>query len=91
MNMSKTKLWEWQQKASKGGQCEKCGRNLSYLTVDHIVPLALIEMLDDTGKMKYEDERNFQLLCVPCNKFKACRIDKINPKTKEILLELLKS
>ena len=39
--MAKTKLWEWQQKASKGGQCEKCGRNLSYLTVDHF---SLVDM-----------------------------------------------
>lgn len=85
-----TKLYEWQQKASKGGQCAKCGRNISYLTVDHIVPIAIIDMLDDTGLLKVEDERNFQLLCLPCNRFKASRLDKTNPITRELLLELLK-
>jgi 5-methylcytosine-specific restriction endonuclease McrA len=89
MKSKKSKLTEWQLRASKGGVCAGCGRNLSYLTVDHIVPLSIIEMLDDTGKMKSELEENFQLLCMPCNKFKANRIDKKNPITKQLLLKLL--
>lgn len=86
---AKTKLWEWQKKAKEGGVCNFCKKETSYLTVDHIVPTFIIEMLDDTGQAVYEDERNFQLLCPPCNRFKGNRIDKRNPLTREILLELL--
>ena len=86
---SHSKLSEWQKRASEGGECERCERTVSVLTVDHIVPLSLIVQLDDTGDMQYEFEENFQLLCHPCNKFKACRLDKSNPKTLPILRKLL--
>jgi len=89
MKKKGTKLNEWQKRANEGGTCAKCGRTLPYMTVDHIVPIAILDMLDDTGQMKYECERNFQLLCRPCNSFKSGRIDKTNPITREILLDLL--
>lgn len=84
-----TKLIEWQHKARKGGVCEMCGRIVHLLSVDHIVPSSIINSFDDTGMMQYEDEDNFQLVCLPCNKFKGGQLDKRNPKTKEILLKLL--
>jgi 5-methylcytosine-specific restriction endonuclease McrA len=85
-----TKLFEWQKRGQAGGLCSKCNRLVSVLTVDHIVPVSILDMLDDTGEMKLELEKNFQLICYPCNRFKGCRLDKTNPLTKELLLELLK-
>ena len=85
----KSKLYEWQVRAREGGICVKCGRLLPILSVDHIVPLAIMDMLDDTGLMKYEYDYNFQLLCYPCNRFKGGKLDKTNPKTIEILKKLL--
>ncbi len=87
--MKKTKLFEYQKKASLGGICEMCKKERSYLTVDHIIPIALLEPFDSTGELKYSWEDNFQLLCHPCNRFKASRIDPNNPKTKSLLTYLL--
>ena len=84
-----TKLKEWQKRASEGGQCAKCGRHVDYLTVDHILPSFILDMLDDTGDMKLNREDNFQFLCYPCNKFKAGRLDKTDKRVRELLLELL--
>lgn len=86
----KSKLNEWQKKSQLGGICAKCKRQVSLLTVDHIVPASIMDMLDDTGEMKYEREDNFQFLCYPCNKFKGCRLDKTCPKTLQIMNDLLK-
>lgn len=91
MNKKKTKLWEWQQRAAQGGECEKCHRQVTILTVDHIVPISILDMLDDTGQMKHEMEENFQLLCHPCNRFKSTRIDKTCPFTRSVLLKLLET
>ena len=84
-----TKLKEWQDKAALGGLCDKCGREVAQLTIDHIVPVAFIDQFDDTGVAKYEDEDNFAFLCRPCNSFKSARFDRSNPKTKEIILKYL--
>ena len=80
-----TKLHEWQKRASEGGSCAMCGKMTSYLTVDHIIPLFLFDAFDMTGHLKTDWENNFQLLCMPCNRFKASRIDPRNPKNKELL------
>lgn len=67
--------------------CIKCGRT-SVLTLDHIVPVAyLADMGHDVLRDIVDD--NYQLLCKPCNLFKADRLDFSNPKTKEILIRLL--
>lgn len=84
-----TKLKEWQERAALGGVCGKCQRQVGYLTVDHIVPVAFLEQFDDTGLAKYEDEENFMLLCRPCNSFKSFRFDRSNPVTKKIILKYL--
>ena len=81
----KTKLYEWQQKGSLGGVCEKCKLERKVLTVDHIIPVEILNTLDITGEAVYEDEQNFQLVCFPCNQFKRNRIDITNPKTKILL------
>lgn len=78
----KTKLYDWQQKA-KTAQCEKC-RSESYVTVDHIIPVSLLKELGSIDGC-YEDEENFQFLCVLCNTQKANRLDHLNPKTVPLL------
>lgn len=83
-------LYKWQEVARQGGKCCKCGEYHKTLSVDHIVPIAILDMLDETGEAVFEWEDNFQLMCPPCNKFKANRLDKTNPKTREILIKLLK-
>lgn len=84
-----SKLKQWQDRAKLGGVCDKCSRAVEILTVDHIVPVAFLDQFDDTGEAKYNEEENFALLCRPCNTFKACRFDRSNPKTKEIILKYL--
>ena len=86
---SKTKLAEWQDNAKNGGICARCGKTTSYLTVDHIIPISIIDCYDDTGNLKYDWEENYELICMPCNHFKGGRIDSTNPKSKELLLKLL--
>ena len=81
---TKTKLGEWQKRASDGGACESC-YVFGLLTVDHIVPVSFIDSFDLTGTAKYEDAENFQMLCRPCNTLKAGRFDKRNPKTIPII------
>lgn len=85
----KSKLWEWQNRTKEGGICAKCGIQTSYLTVDHIVPTSVVEMLDETGLAIFEDEDNFQMLCQPCNRLKGNKLDKRNSMTKIILTKLL--
>jgi 5-methylcytosine-specific restriction endonuclease McrA len=86
---AKTKLFVWQERAKEGGECAVCHHRVPRLTVDHIVPVSICEMLDATERSIYEDERNFQMLCVVCNKYKGNKIDKKHPMTKVVLLELL--
>jgi len=69
-----------------GGKCVKCGRT-EFLTLDHIVPISI---LDQLGVCDLEDnDENWQVMCRPCNSFKANRLDFTNPKTKEILLKYI--
>jgi len=81
----KTKYYEWQQKALQGGVCSTCNRRFDVLTVDHIIPQSIVQVIDPEAV--YEDEENFMLVCAACNRFKAGRIDIKNPKTKELLIK----
>lgn len=89
MKRIETPLEKWRKKAKNGGDCSMCCRYVYLLTVDHIVPTSIIDCLDDSGFMKYNYEYNFQFLCKPCNNLKANKLDKSNPKTKNVLLVLL--
>jgi len=86
---AKTKLSEWQKLGQLGGVCSSCGVKVSYLTVDHIIPISIVNMLDYSNNDVFENEENFQFLCRPCNTLKASRLDIRNPKTKVLLLKLL--
>lgn len=85
MAKKKTKLFEWQQKAKEGGACSSCKRRTDVLSVDHVVPAHIVLALDASGKMIHEDEDNFTLLCIPCNKFKAGKINPADKKIKQLL------
>lgn len=86
---AKSKISEWQKRAKQGGECARCGKYTSHLTVDHIVPKYLVEMLDETGEAVFEDEDNFQMLCPPCNRFKGNSLDKRDSRAKKVLYRLL--
>ncbi len=80
-----TKLWEWQQwEKSANAECAKCGRK-DHLTVDHIIPIAILELLCVPREERDEDEENFQWLCRWCNKLKGFSLDHLNPKTVPLL------
>lgn len=71
-------------------RCEGCGRTDLPLTLDHIIPKAL---LMDFGINAYfePDERNCRLLCQRCNSMKAHHLDLTDYRTKALLMELLKA
>lgn len=85
----KSKLSEWQTKCKEGGICESCKQHKPYLTVDHIIPVSILKVLDDTGEAMFEDTDNFQFICNPCNRFKGGNLDKKHPKTRELLIKYL--
>lgn len=67
--------------------CEKCGGKYD-LTLDHIVPnFVLKDMGIDTER--YNDERNFRILCKFCNGLKGSHLDFTDLRTKPMLISLL--
>lgn len=66
-------------KVDAGCSCEKCGSK-ERLTVDHIIPVMLMEQMGLFQKEFYDDE-NFSVLCKKCNFYKGHRLDFANPKT----------
>jgi 5-methylcytosine-specific restriction endonuclease McrA len=87
-----TKLHEWQLEAKTlNHKCVECGRNYD-LTVDHILPVWLIELCvsdnEDRFRWLYETEENFQFMCKYCNDAKRGKVDKKDPKVKELLKKL---
>lgn len=83
-----SKLYEWQ--GINFGECQKCHRKEVKLTVDHIIPVAILRRLDDSEQLVLNDEENFAHLCVPCNTMKADGIDITNPKTAQLLTKYMK-
>lgn len=69
--------------------CEKCGRNQN-LTYDHIIPKSILTNFNIDGTSQFWEE-NSRTLCFACNTLKANNLDLTTPKTKELLLELIKS
>jgi hypothetical protein len=67
--------------------CARCGRT-EMQTCDHIVPASLCDQLGVDMDSEL-DEENFQVLCRPCNQYKANRLDFSIPKTKELLLKYI--
>ena len=87
-----TKLWQWQMKCKNGAEkCRKCGET-RFLTVEHIVPVYILEMflVGDKYELAYEMDSNFEILCKWCNKEKGGTIDLRHPKTFEVLEYVIK-
>lgn len=68
-------------------QCEKCPRTEN-LSLDHIIPIRMINEFGIDEEKMFMPE-NYRVLCKPCNRFKADRLDFSNKRTKELLLKLL--
>ncbi len=78
----------WLQDNSESG-CLKCNSK-NELTVDHIVPEAILNLMGLFPKQSYIPQ-NYQVLCKRCNYYKANRLDFSNPKTKPLLKEFIDS
>ena len=79
-----TKLGEWQNTTAKGGQCTLCKNNYERLTVEHIIPSHILTELG-LADLIYNDEENFETLCLGCNRLKAGTINILHPKTIPLL------
>jgi hypothetical protein len=79
-----TKLYQWQEKGKLRGICGKCGKEFNSLSVEHIIPQYILQQLGLVEEV-YEDEENFDLYCLGCNRFKGGRIDMAHPKTVTLL------
>lgn len=90
----RSKLSEWQDRCKSGtAVCAKCGTK-DNLTVDHIIPIAILEPLCrdlgfDSWYLKYDNEANFQILCQYDNRAKNMQLDVRNPKTLPLLKKLI--
>lgn len=69
--------------------CERCGRK-EMLTVDHIVPISLLQRMGLTVEECYQEEL-LSLLCRPCNQLKSNNLDFSDKRTKVILLKYLEN
>lgn len=78
------KLFEWQKRAWAGGVCLKCKNLFTTLTVDHIIPVYLLDSLGIVEGIE-EDEENFEMLCKGCNRMKGARVDVFHPRTLPLL------
>lgn len=70
---------------TEGATCLRCGSNQD-LTIDHIVPVSLLEAFQLPVNLLLDDD-NFQVLCRRCNWFKSNKMDFSNPRTKELLIK----
>jgi 5-methylcytosine-specific restriction endonuclease McrA len=75
----------------RGNKCEKCSKHVSEgakLTIDHIIPVSILNQMGIIGNETFQEE-NFNVLCTICNNLKGEKLDFSNPKTKELLLKYL--
>lgn len=81
----KTKYYQWQLLAQKGGECGMCHQHAATLTVDHIIPMWFLTGVGFLNDIIWNDEENFQLVCRPCNILKGGRFYLRNPKTLPLM------
>lgn len=72
---------------NRGDGCERCTTR-EMLTLDHIIPLALLQEFGFPKELFFDVE-NYQLLCRRCNMYKSRRLDFVNPRTKPLLLKYI--
>lgn len=84
-----SKLYEWQGRCKSGQLMCACGEK-RFLTVDHIIPVSLLEQfLVGDQELPYEWEDNFEVLCKWCNFEKRNRLFIRHPKFFKLFRELL--
>lgn len=54
-------------------ECPRCGRN-SYLTRDHIIPVAIIKIAKKYGIPSPEEKQRIEMVCQGCNGERGHRI-----------------
>ena len=79
-----SKLSEWQKRGKEGGVCDVCKRHYQFLSVDLIVPVYLLVELG-LAECATEDEENFRLTCVGCNRMKSSQLAVLDPRTLPLL------
>ena len=84
-----TKLYELQEACKKGlVSCRKCG-GTRFPTVDHIVPVNILQQFaltqEDIYELLYNDSDNMEILCAYCNTEKGAKVDLRNPVTYMVL------
>ena len=80
-----TVLHEMQKKAATGGECTKCHTQCETLSVDHIIPVSLLDAIGLRYEGVYNDAENYDLLCRRCNTIKGPRLDFDHPRTFALL------
>lgn len=80
------KMWfhEHKDDPCENKQCERT----KHQTIDHIIPKQILLFFGIDSDRTFMPN-NLQILCRICNAFKANRLDFTNPRTKELLQELL--
>ena len=87
--LTKSEIYALRKKfLEEGKECGKCQRKEN-LTVDHIVPVSLLEQLGIYIDQDPNECENWQILCFPCNQYKKGRLDFTNLKTKSLLLKYI--
>lgn len=80
-----TALGDVQKEAALGGICDKCKVSFPVLTVEHIIPVTVLEAMGIRWEGGYDDLENFEKWCRRCNALKNYRLDFNNPKTFVLL------
>lgn len=83
------KIKKLSEKLFTDESCEQCG-STENISLDHIIPYSFLkDHLNYKVMQSFEDEWNFRILCVTCNKTKSNLLDFTNKKTRENFLRYL--
>jgi len=95
-NLGKAKVFGCEEEMRQkmiGQPCPNCDKimeknGIYRPTIDHIIPRSILRSFGmDVSEDLWLD--NLEVVCRPCNQFKAGDIDLKNPKTKGLLQELI--
>ena len=86
--LASKKMRKW-RKEGRELRCS-CG-STEDLTIDHVIPICILKDFGLTFEQMFEKDDWLQVMCRKCNTKKANHLDFKNPKTKEILMVLLKN
>lgn len=84
---NKISLAQERLKQRDGAVCRRCGSK-NELTIDHIIPVSLLEFLGIKKETSYawkKHSANLQLLCRACNSLKSNRVDWSDKRSLHLL------